>query len=50
LDLRARRRLLEFAEVLDLILRQRQLDPTIRDRAHLLGGDVASLAEEAGRD
>ena len=40
-DLRARRRLLEFAEVLDLILGELQLDLTLRDRSHLLRGDVA---------
>src|SRR5712691_11218577 len=49
-DLGARRRLVEFAEVCDLVLGELQLDPSRRDRSDLLRRDVAGPAEQARRD
>src|SRR3954465_8892509 len=49
-DLGARRRLLEFTEMLNLILGELQLHVLLGDHRYLLGGDVARPAEQARRN
>src|SRR5207302_1702111 len=49
-DLGGRRRLAEFAEPLDLILRELESHLSFRDRGDLLRRDVARLTQQADRD
>src|SRR5437764_9206460 len=49
-DLRTRRRFLVLTEVLELVLRDRQLHRILDDRGHLLRGHVTRAAEHARRD
>src|SRR5438067_2212406 len=45
-----RGRLVELAEPVDLVLRQRELDAALDDLRDLLGGNVAGLRQRAGRN